>query len=71
MQTAINLRFSKRLQELRKKHKYTQQELADLAGVGYKHYQRYEGENPPLAKLDFIEKIAKAFKMSPSKLLDF
>jgi transcriptional regulator with XRE-family HTH domain len=71
MNTTINLKFAKRLKELRGKNGYTQKELSDLAGIGYKHYQRYESENPPFAKLDFIEKLAKAFKTTPSKLLDF
>jgi len=71
MNTAINLKFSKRLRELRKKNKHTQEKLAELSGVDYKHIQLLESKNPPAAKLDTIEKIAKAFKINPSKLLDF
>jgi transcriptional regulator with XRE-family HTH domain len=71
MSTAINLKLAKRLRELRKVNKYTQEKLAELSGVDYKHVQLLEGKNPPAAKLDTIEKLAKAFKISPSKLLDF
>jgi transcriptional regulator with XRE-family HTH domain len=71
MNTTINIKFGKRLRELRDKYGYTQKELSELAGVGYKHYQDLESEDPPVAKLDCVEKLAKAFKMTPSKLLDF
>lgn len=71
MDTAINLKFAKRLRELRQKHGYTQEKLAELAGVDYKHIQLLESKNPPAAKLDTVAKIAKAFKMEPSKLLKF
>ena len=68
---SIRLGFSKRLKELRKKHALTQQELAGLAEVDYKHIQRLESKKPTAIKIDTIQKIAKAFKMTPSKLLDF
>lgn len=71
MNTAINSKLAKRLRELREKNKYTQEKLAELSGVDYKHVQLLEGKNPPAAKLDTLEKLAKAFKISPSKLLNF
>ena len=71
MSVDINIKFGKRLRVLREKFGYTQKELSELAGVGYKHYQDLEGENPPSARLDCVAKLAKAFKMTPSKLLDF
>lgn len=71
MSSNINIKFGKRIRELREKKGYTQKEVSELAGVGYKHYQDLEGEHPPFIRIDFIEKLAKAFKMTPSKLLDF
>ena len=71
MNTAINLKLARRLRELREKHRYTQERLAELSGVDYKHIQLLESKNPPAAKLDTIEKLAKAFKIDPSKLLKF
>jgi transcriptional regulator with XRE-family HTH domain len=56
---------------LRKKHDFSQEKLAELAGVDYKHMQKIEGKNPGYARLNTIEKIAKAFNMSSSQLLKF
>lgn len=64
-------RFAKRLRQLRKKRGLTQQELAELADLDYKHIQRLESKSPTDVKLETIERLAKAFKMSCSRLLDF
>ncbi len=72
MSTAtINIKLARRLKELREKYKYTQEKLAELSGVDYKHIQLLESKNPPAARLDTVEKLAKAFKIDPSKLLKF
>lgn len=49
----------------------TQQKLAELADLDYKHIQRLESKNPTNVKIETIERLAKAFKTTPSKLLDF
>lgn len=67
----INIRLGKRIKELRKKHKLTQEELADLSGLDYKYIQRLEGKTPSSPTLNSLEKLAKAFKIKLSKLLDF
>ena len=67
----VNDRFSKRLKELRKKKKLTQEKLAYLAEIDYKYIQRLEGKNPSSPTLNTLEKLAKAFKMSLSKFLNF
>ena len=64
-------RLAKRIRVLRRKHKLTQEKLAELAGTDYKHIQKLEGNTPPAAQVDTLEKIAKAFGMTVSKLLDF
>ncbi len=71
MDTAIQNKFAKRLRELREKGGLTQERLAELSGVDYKHIQLLESKNPPAAKIDTIAKLAKAFKTTPSQLLKF
>ena len=64
-------KLARQLKQLRKKHGYTQQILAEKAHIDYKYLQRIEGKNPPAVRIDLLEKLAKAFKISISKLLDF
>ena len=68
----IRIKFAKRLRKLRQKKGWTQEELAEYADLAYRHVQRLESlKNPPPAKIDTIEKLAKAFKISSSRLLNF
>lgn len=71
MQRDIRLNLAKKLRKLRKKFGYTQEELAGLAGIDYKHFQRLEGKSPTAAKIDTLEKLAKAFNMTCAELLKF
>ena len=71
MNKAIQIKLAKRIKSLRKKYEMTQEKLAEVSGVDYKHIQLLESQNPSIAKIDTVEKIAKAFKMTPSKLIDF
>ena len=71
MENAIRLKLGKKIKELRKKRKYTQEELSEIADIDYKYIQRIEGKKPPALKIDTIEKLAKAFKIKPYKLLKF
>lgn len=71
MKVAIQLRFAKRLRKLRNKFGITQEQLANLSGVDYKHIQLLESKYPPAIKIDTLEKIANAFKITCSKLLSF
>jgi transcriptional regulator with XRE-family HTH domain len=70
MDTGIEKKLAKRIRELRKKKGLTQEKLAELAGIDYKHVQLLESKNPPYPKLDTLEKLAKAFKIPLSKLLE-
>ena len=70
MSMEIRLKLASRLRGLRKKRKYTQERLSELADVDYKHIQLLEGKRPSAATLDTLEKLARAFKISISKLLD-
>ena len=67
----INIRFGNHLKALRRKKNLTQEKLADLAGLEYKYIQRLEGKKPSSPTLNSIEKLAKAFDISISELLDF
>jgi len=71
METSIRLKLGKKIKELRKGASYTQERFSGLANIDYKYLQRIEGKKPPNLKLETLEKLAKALKVSPSKLLDF
>ncbi|RKY33327.1 MAG: transcriptional regulator [Candidatus Omnitrophota bacterium] len=71
MGKVIRMKLAKRIKKLRKKYGYTQERLSQLADIDYKYLQRIEGKNPPNIKIDTLEKLAKAFNISLSKLLDF
>jgi transcriptional regulator with XRE-family HTH domain len=70
MKTNIRLRTAKRIKELRRKRGYTQERLSELTDIDYKYLQRIEGKNPPNIKLETLERLAKAFRISVSKLLE-
>lgn len=72
MAKEIRLQFARRLRKLRKRRGWTQEKLAEEADLAYRHVQRLESlKNPPPAKIDTLDKLAKAFKIPPSKLLEF
>ena len=69
MGSNIRLRLGKRIKALRQECGYTQEKLAEVAGIDYKYLQRIEGKNPPSVKIDTIERLAKALKTKSSELL--
>ena len=69
MSTKENIQFGKRLRELRKKRKMTQEQLAEKAGLHYKFIGRVEKGTD--IKLSNIAKIAQGFEMPIGKFLDF
>jgi len=71
MSEDIKVKLSNRIRQLRQKYGYSQQELSELADIEYKHIQRLESKKPCDVKLTTLEKLARAFKISLSKLLDF
>jgi len=64
-------KLAKKLKQLRKWKGLTQEDLAEKADIAYKHIQRMEGKKPNSTKIDTLEKLAVAFGISISKLLDF
>lgn len=71
MSSTISTKLAKRLKELRNEHGMTQEEAAQKCHMEYKYYQRYESANPRDMRLSTLEKIAKAFDLKPSELIDF
>lgn len=63
--------LARRLKELRERNGLTQQELAEKAGLDYKHFQSLEGKQPPNVTIDTIERLARALKTSVADLLRF
>ncbi len=63
--------LARRLKELREKGRITQQELAEKAGLDYKHYQSIEGRHPPNVTIDSLERLAKALNVPVADLLRF
>ena len=71
MKKTINLNLGIQIRAVRQKRGLTQEQLAELTKTSYKYIQRIEGKTPPDIRLTTLEKIAKALKTTPSKLLNF
>ncbi len=65
------LKLGQKLRKLRAQIKWTQEEASAQAGINFTHYVRLESTRPNAVTIDTLEKLAKAFKTTPSKLLDF
>ncbi len=65
----ISVRFAHRLKYLRKRHRITQERLAELAEISEKHVQRLESSQPCGVRLVTLDRIAQAFGISLSELL--
>ncbi|MDH4199082.1 MAG: helix-turn-helix domain-containing protein [Spirochaetia bacterium] len=65
MSTNNNIIFKIRLRikGLRTEKALTQEKLAALSGVDYKHIQLLESKNPPAARIDTLEKICFGFSI--------
>jgi transcriptional regulator with XRE-family HTH domain len=67
----IALKLAQRLKKLRIKHGLTQEQTAERADLPIRYYQKLESKSPYAIRITTLEKLAKAFKTTPSKLLDF
>ena len=67
----VRLQLAQCLRKHRTKLKLTQEQAAELAGMDIRYYQRLESKAPNAIKIDTLDRVAKAFKTTPSKLLDF
>ncbi|MBU0767377.1 helix-turn-helix domain-containing protein [Patescibacteria group bacterium] len=61
---------AKNLKRLRQDRGLTQEDVADLCGMEYKQYQRYEGSSQEDMHLSTIEKIAKGLDINPLDLFE-
>ena len=59
----------KRLKALRKKHELTQEQFAELSGIGYKYYQAVEGGRKRDVRLSTLERISDAYGIRVFQLL--
>lgn len=71
MKPSVRIGLAKRVRQLREKHNYTQDKLAELTDIDYKYIQRIEGKTPPAIRIDTLVRIANAFGITLSRLLDF
>ncbi len=62
-------RVGDRFRLLRNRHGLTQEEFAQLAGIGYKFYQQIEGGTKKQIWLSTIEKLAKAYNLDAWQIL--
>jgi transcriptional regulator with XRE-family HTH domain len=62
--------LAERLRQLRKKRGLTQEETAERANISYKYYQQVELGKKRDLRLSTLMKLAEAFDISVSKLLD-
>jgi transcriptional regulator with XRE-family HTH domain len=61
--------LGERLRALRTKHNLTQEEFAQLAGLGYKFYQQIEGVRKKEIWLSTVERLAAAYGLRAWQLL--
>ena len=65
----LSVAFSKKLKEIRKSQKLTQEELAEVLGKSVRHIQDLESKKKCNVSLDKLQKIAKALKVKPQNLI--
>jgi len=58
-----------KLRELRTRHELTQEEFAQVAGIGYKFYQQIETGKKKQIWLSTIERLASAYSLEAWELL--
>ena len=69
MESETGRRLFERLRRLRESCGLTQEALAELANLRYKHYQAVEAGRKPDIKLSTLEKLATALGLEPWQLL--
>jgi len=63
----IRLKVAERIRHLRKEKGYTQEQLAALSGVDYKHIQLLESKNPSSPRVETIYRLCTGFEISISE----
>lgn len=67
----IRLELARQLRKLRRKYNLTQEEVAERSGMDIRYYQRLESRKPNAVKIDTLARLAKAFRIPCSQLLEF
>lgn len=62
--------LSHNLRRLRKEQGLTQEQLAERAGVTYRHYQQIEAEDRPGLQVATVERLARALHVEIAALFD-
>jgi transcriptional regulator with XRE-family HTH domain len=68
MESEAGQRLFELLRLLRAKRGLTQEQLAEKAGIKYKHYQSIESGRKPDVRLSTIVKLAKGLSLQPWEL---
>ena len=68
MESEAGQRLFELLRLLRAKRGLTQEQLAEKAGIKYKHYQSIESGRKPDVRLSTIVKLAKGLSLEPWEL---
>ena len=69
MESETARRLIKRLRQLRENRGFTQEKLAEQAGLEYKHYQAVEAGRKLDFRLSTLVKLAKGLGLEPWELL--
>ncbi len=65
-----HLNFGNKLRSYRISHNYTQEKLAESAGLSPQHIQKLEGKNPSGVTLETIKRLSIVFKITMSEFLE-
>jgi transcriptional regulator with XRE-family HTH domain len=65
----VSFNLSKRLKELRKFHRLTQEAFSERSGISYKYYQAIEAGRKKDLRLSTLERLAKAYEIKLWQLL--
>ena len=71
MASQARKKLTRRIKELRKKRRFTQEQVAEKAGIKYKYYQEMESATPRDIKFSTLEKIAKGLGVPLLQLFKF
>ena len=71
MRVKESKKLARRIRYYRNERGWTQWETAKQCKIPFKYYQEYEGKNPRDMRLSTMSRIAKAFGITLSELVDF
>jgi len=66
----VKCSLANNVKKFRNRRNLTQEKLAEITGIAYKYIQKIEGKSTPNVGIELLEKLAKALKTTPSKLIE-